>query len=85
MFLQHPCGENVERMVMDMASIANALDQFGVLSEDAVTNIVQGLSLASHLKFVKIVVDHASDLENPLMKDVELEGNTAYKKILRYR
>ena len=74
-------GENVEKMVLDMSSIADALDQLGVLPDDAVTDIVQGLSLASHLKFAKMFADYASDLKNPLMKGVELDGDTAYEKI----
>ena len=43
----YPCAENVERMVLDMSYIANPLDQMGVFPDNAVTNIVQGLSLVS--------------------------------------
>ena len=36
-------GDNVKRMVLEISSIANTLDQLGVLPGDAVTDIVQGL------------------------------------------
>ena len=35
----YPRGENVERMVLDISSIADVLDQLGVLPNDTVTNI----------------------------------------------
>ena len=77
----YPRGENVERMVLDISSVADALDQLGVLPEDAVTDIVQGLSLASHIKFAKMFADYASDLKNPLMTAVTLAGDTTFEKI----
>ena len=73
--------ENVKRMVLNISSIPNTLNQLsGVLPEDIIADIVQGLPLASHLKFAKIFADCTSDLKNPLMKGVELEGNTAFEK-----
>ena len=39
-----------------------------LLPTDAGTNIVQGLSLASHIKFAKMFADYASDLKNPLLR-----------------
>ena len=68
-------------MVLDMSSIADALNQLDTLPNNASTNTVQGLSLASHLKFAKMFTNCASNLTNTLLKRVKLEGNTTFEKI----
>ena len=73
--------ENAKRIVLDMSSIAGAINQLGVLPDNAVTNLIQGLLLAFHLKFSKMFADYASNFKNPLMKGVKLEDNTAFEMI----
>ena len=74
----YPKGENVERMVLDYTSICDSLDQLGILPEDAVGDILQGLSMASHVKFAKMFADYESNLKNPLMM-MNLKGMTMEK------
>ena len=70
----YPTGENVERMVVDCTSICNTLDQQKILPDDSIYAIIQGLSLASHVKFSKMFADYTSDLKNPLMQSVMMTG-----------
>ena len=63
----HPKGENVEMLVLDYSSIYHSLDQLGILPEDAITDVIKGLALATHAEFAKIFADFASNLKNPLM------------------
>ena len=53
----YPAGENVERMVMDYTSICDTLDQQKILPDDSIYDIIQGLSLASHVMFSKMFAD----------------------------
>merc|ERR1712194_123102 len=71
----YPAGENVEQMVMEFTSICDTLDQQKILPDDSIYDIIQGLSLASHIKFSKMFADYASDLKNPLMQSVMLNGS----------
>ena len=71
----YPAGETVERMVMDLTSICDTLDQQKILPNDSIYDIIQGLSLASHVKFSKMFANYASDLKNPLMQSVMLTGS----------
>ena len=44
----YPKGENVYRLVLDYGSICHSLDQKGPPPEYAITDVLKGLSLASH-------------------------------------
>ena len=71
----YPTRENVERMVMDYTSICNVLDHQKSLPDDPIHAIIQGLSLASTIKFSKIFANYVSSLKNPLMQSVMLTGS----------
>jgi hypothetical protein len=67
-------GENVEHMVMDYTSICNILDQQKILPNKSICDNIQGLSLASHIKFLEMFANFASDMKNPLMQSAILTG-----------
>ena len=68
----YPKGENVDRLVMYYGSICHSLGQQGSLPEDAIANVLKGLSLASHEGFAKLFKDFEITLKNPLL-NVKLE------------
>ena len=70
----YPAGKNVEWMVMNYQSICDTLYQHKILPDNSICNIIQGLSLASHVKFSKMFMDYASDLKNTLIQMVMLTG-----------
>ena len=70
----YPAGKNVEWMVMNYQSICDTLYQHKILPDNSICNIIQGLSLASHVKFSKMFADYVFDLKNPLMQSVILNG-----------
>ena len=71
----YPMMENVGWMMIDYTNICDTLYQQKISPDDYIYNIIQGLSLASHGKFLKMCVDYAVELENPLMQSVILTGS----------
>ena len=65
-------GENVEQRLMIYTSICNILIQKKMIHDNFIYHIIQGLSLASDVKFSDIFADYVSDLNNPLMQRVML-------------
>ena len=63
----YPKGDNVERLVLDYASIFHSLDQKVSLPEDAITNFLKGLSLDPHEDFAKLFKYFEITLKNPLL------------------
>ena len=63
----YPAREYGEQMGMDYTSIYDTLDQQNILLNNSIYNIVQGMSLASRIKFSKMFADYAFNLKNLLM------------------
>ena len=61
-------GENVESMVLDYSSIFDTLDQQKMLPDNSIQDSIQGLSLASHVNFLKMSTDYVSNLKKPLLQ-----------------
>ena len=59
--------------MLDYGSICHSIDQQGYLSEDSITNVLKGLSLASREDFTKLFKYFEITLNNPLL-NVKLEG-----------
>ena len=66
-------GENFERLVLGYGSIFYTLGRKGSLPEDTITDVLKGLSLASHEDFANLFKDFEITLKNPLL-NVKLEG-----------
>ena len=69
----YPKGKNVERLLLDYGSIRHSIDQKGSLPEYPVTNLLKGLSMASHEDLAKFLMDFEITLKNSLL-NVKMEG-----------
>ena len=54
-------------MVLGYTSIFNTLNQQQMLANNVTKDTIQELSLASHIKFVKIFADYVFELKTPFM------------------
>ena len=68
----------MDRLVLDYVRICHSLDQQGSLPEDAITDVLKGLSLASHEGYAKLFNYSEITLKNPLL-NVNLEGTVIYQ------
>ena len=69
----YPKGVNFDSLVLNYGSICHSLDRQGSLLEDAITTVLEVLSLAPHADFVKLFKDFEITLKNPLL-NVKLKG-----------
>ena len=68
-------GENVKKYVHELTSICMALDQSNILPGHAITDILKGLLMATHVAFGILFAGFQSNLNNTLM-NLSLKGTT---------